>query len=91
MIEIAMGQDDEAQSTGPATCCRKLSVELVPPTWKPRVDEDVTALNIDEIAVHAQVDPADSAGHAVHIRTTGYHSTRAEDGSVHESPRSCSV
>jgi len=65
MIDIAMGQDDEAQFTGPATCCRKLSVKLVPPSGKPRVDEDVTALDIDEIAVHAQVDPADSADHAV--------------------------
>src|SRR5450759_2756552 len=85
MIEIAMGQGDEAQFTGPATCCRKFGVELVPLAREARVDEDVTALNIDEIAVRAQVDPADSAGHAVHILARGYHHSRTRDGSIHES------
>lgn len=67
MIDIAVGQDDEAQIVRPATCCSKFGVELVPLVREARVDEDVAALNINEIAVHAEVDPADSADHAVDL------------------------
>jgi len=65
MIDIAVSEDDEAQVIGPATCCSKFGVELVPLVREARVDEDVAALNINEIAVHSEVDPADSADHAV--------------------------
>src|SRR5450759_1214954 len=66
MIDIAMRQDDKAQAVrGPATRSREFGVEFVLLVWEARVDEDVAALDINEIAVDAEVDPADSVGRAV--------------------------
>ena len=65
MIDIAMRQDDEAQVLRrPAARSREFGVELVLLVREARVDEDIAVLDIDEIAVDAEVDPADSADHA---------------------------
>jgi len=65
MIDIAVSQDDEPQFVGSAACCGELGLESVPLAREAGVDEDVAVLNLDEVAVHAEIEPANPANHVV--------------------------